>query len=318
MLLTPRDRVAVSGQIWTSQEILDAEARLLEAGRSLDGPDVAADVVARVITSQPPALPLGSDQSAAVHSLATSGRELDVLVGPAGTGKTTCLAALRSAWEAEYGPGSVVGLAPSAAAAEVLADELGVDTENTAKWLHEASRQDERLDRMAALIDQINARAADPNAPHAEQLHAELGRILEDYERWAIQPDQLVIVDEAGLAGTLTIDRLVTETREAGGKVVLVGDWAQLGAIDAGGAFTMLMNDRSDAPELSTVRRFQNEWERDASLQLRTGDTAAIDSYTYHDRVRSGDRSSMLDQLYRSWSDDTKERPRFANGRRRL
>ena len=42
--------------------------------------------------------------------------------------------ALRRAWEVEHGSGSVVGLAPSAVAAQVLADDLGIGTENTAKW----------------------------------------------------------------------------------------------------------------------------------------------------------------------------------------
>ncbi len=59
---------------------------------------------------------------------------LDVLVGPAGAGKTAAMNALRRAWEAEHGSGSVVGLAPSAVAAQVLADDLGITTENTAKW----------------------------------------------------------------------------------------------------------------------------------------------------------------------------------------
>ena len=80
---------------------------------------------------------MSTDQALAVEKIATSGRHLDLLVGPAGTGKSTTMAGLKAAWEAEQGTGSVVGLAPSAAAAEVLADELGVDTENTAKWLHE-------------------------------------------------------------------------------------------------------------------------------------------------------------------------------------
>ncbi len=51
----------------------------------------------------------GVDQALAVEQIATSGRVLDVLVGPAGTGKTTTLAGLRAVWEAEHGPGSVVG-----------------------------------------------------------------------------------------------------------------------------------------------------------------------------------------------------------------
>ena len=89
--------------------------------------------------------PLSLDQAVAVEQIATSGRSLDVLVGPAGTGKSTTMAGLRAVWEAEHGAGSVLGLAPSAAAAEVLAGELGIDTENTAKWLHEHRQEAERL-----------------------------------------------------------------------------------------------------------------------------------------------------------------------------
>ena len=64
---------------------------------------------------------LSLDQTVAIEQIATSGRRLDVLVGPAGTGKSTTMAGLRAVWETEHGAGSVLGLAPSAAAAEVLA-----------------------------------------------------------------------------------------------------------------------------------------------------------------------------------------------------
>ena len=86
-----------------------------------------------------------------MEQIATSGRRLDVLVGPAGTGKSTAMAGLRAAWEAEHGAGSVLGLAPSAAAAEVLAEALGIETENTAKWLHEHRQEAERLEKVAHL-----------------------------------------------------------------------------------------------------------------------------------------------------------------------
>src|SRR5207245_4884346 len=61
------------------------------------------------------------------------------------TGKTATLAGMRTAWESEFGPGSVVGLAPSASSAEVLSAELGISAENTAKWLAEADREPDRL-----------------------------------------------------------------------------------------------------------------------------------------------------------------------------
>ena len=40
-------------------------------------------------------------------------------------GLTSTMAGLRAVWEAEHGPGSVIGLAPSAAAAEVLGARVG-------------------------------------------------------------------------------------------------------------------------------------------------------------------------------------------------
>ena len=114
-------------EIYTTAILIEAEARLLEAGREMDGPAVATGTVAAVTSVPLPGRshPLSIDQALAVEQIATSGRRLDVLVGPAGTGKSTTMAGLRAAWEAEHGSGSVLGLAPSAAAAEVLAEAAG-------------------------------------------------------------------------------------------------------------------------------------------------------------------------------------------------
>lgn len=125
--------------LYTTATLLDAEARLFEMGRKPDGPVITVATVARVAEANLPGrdYTMSTDQTLAVEKIATSGCRLDVLVGPVGTGKSTTMPGLRAAWEAEHGPGSIVGLAPSAAATEVLADELGIETENTAKWLHE-------------------------------------------------------------------------------------------------------------------------------------------------------------------------------------
>ena len=166
---------------------------------------------------------------------------------------------------AEHGGGSVVGLAPSAAAAHVLADDLGIATENLAKWWHD------------------------------HQAHGETFR-----------PGQLVIVDEASLAGTLPLDRVTTLAAAAGAKVLLVGDWAQLQSVDAGGAFAMLVHARRDAPELVDVHRFLHEWEKAASLGLRRGDPESVDRYLAHDRVREGDTDAMADAAYLAWRADAR------------
>ncbi|WP_257478507.1 ATP-dependent DNA helicase [Acidipropionibacterium jensenii] len=171
--------------------------------------------------------------------------------------------ALRRAWETEHGKGSVVGLAPSAGAAQVLAEDLGIATENTAKWW---------------------------------QTHQTTGATF--------QPGQLVIVDEASLAGTLSLDRITGLATEEGAKVLLVGDYAQLQSVDAGGAFGLLVHDRGDAPELVDVHRFTHAWEKTASLDLRHGRTEVIDTYDAHGRIHDGDTEQMIDDAYTAWRAD--------------
>ena len=142
-------------EVFTSPIILAAEERLLTAATTTTGLRLDDTTVAHVLATSASGVALAVDQRGAVATIATSPRLLDVLVGPAGSGKTTTLRALRTVWENTYGPGSVVGLAPSATAAAELADSLGIGCENTAKWIYEtaplqASRRGQFLDRLRA------------------------------------------------------------------------------------------------------------------------------------------------------------------------
>lgn len=293
------------GAAYTSRALLDAEARLLEAARAICGPAVEADTAERVLTDHKGRIVgLGEDQAAAVWSIATSGRSLDVLVGAAGAGKTTALAALLEVWETQHGPGLVVGLAPTAKAAELLADTLGIGTENTAKWLTEHALNTDRRQRLRALLDRASTARHRGNRHASATATVSAVRLREQISAWELHPGQLLIVDEASMSGTLALDKLTRQAEAAGAKVLLVGDWAQLSAVESGGAFRMLVNDRSDPPELSTVRRFTYQWERTASLRLRVGDTTAIDTYLEHNRVRDGDTDTMLHAAYAAWAAD--------------
>ncbi|WP_345803371.1 MobF family relaxase [Microbacterium sp. AZCO] len=249
---------------YSSIALLDAEERLLAASHATEAPVASAATLEHAERARRNrGIVLGGDQRAALHSIATSARSLDVLIGPAGAGKTTAMHALRLAWEHGHGRGSVIGLAPSAAAARELADDLAIATENTAKWLHE----------------------------HRQG-------------RATVRAGQLVIIDEASLAGTLTLDRISTLATQAGAKVLLVGDWAQLQSVDAGGAFRMLVEARSDAPELADVHRFRNAWEKEASLDLRNGRLQALDAYGTHDRIIGGDADAMTNAAFSAWLRD--------------
>jgi conjugative relaxase-like TrwC/TraI family protein len=250
--------------VFSSEDLLAAEDRLLDLAEKTTAPTVPLETI-ETTTRKPDTEGrlLGDDQAAALTAIALSGRVVDVLVGPAGAGKTTAMNALRRAWEAERGKGSVVGLAPSAVAAQVLANDLGIGTENTAKWLHD--------------------------------FHA---------KGTTFTPGQLVIIDEASLAGTFTLDQITAQAEQQGAKVLMVGDWAQLQSVDAGGAFAMLVNERQDAPELSDVHRFTHPWEKTSSLDLRHGHTSAIDTLIAHGRIHGGEEEQAMDAAYSAWRTD--------------
>ena len=92
----------------------------------------------------------------------------------------------------------MVGLAPSAAAAEVLADAVGVPTENTAKWITEHRRLPERRRELESYAARL-ARAYP--SPATRELQQASGRSSSAaYRRWRLRPGQLVIVDEASMA----------------------------------------------------------------------------------------------------------------------
>lgn len=100
------------------------------------------------------------------------------------------------------------------------------------------------------------------------------------------------------------MDRITHLAERVGAKVLLVGDFAQLQSVDAGGALGLLVGDRDDAPELVDVHRFTHEWEKTASLALRHGRTEVIDTYLDHDRIHDGEADAMTDAAYTAWCAD--------------
>jgi len=99
----------------------------------------------------------------------------------------------------------------------------------------------------------------------------------------------VVVMDEAGMADTRRLARLVQETGRANSKLVLVGDEAQLGAIGAGGLFGAV-REQVPSAELTEVRRARHEWEREAWAQVRAGNAdRALAAYRAHDRLQVSD-----------------------------
>jgi conjugative relaxase-like TrwC/TraI family protein len=103
-----------------------------------------------------------------------------------------------------------------------------------------------------------------------------------------------------------TSDRLTAAQRQVAEAVAgsneLVGDPLQFSAIGRGGMFAHLI-DTFGSIDLDQVHRFRNEWERDASLELRRGNIDVIDLYEDRGRVHGGGAVRMeRDIIDRWWS----------------
>jgi conjugative relaxase-like TrwC/TraI family protein len=161
---------------WTSLGHLAVERRLLDAVSATRGarwPVPSRDVeqaLARRAT-------IGDDQAAAVRTLTSSRDAVTVLVGPAGTGKTYVLDAVRAAYEAAgY---RVVGAAPTGRAAL----ELGAGANLPASTLHRLrARWESGIDRpgptTALVIDEAGMAAVGDLEPLVTATVAAGGRVI--------------------------------------------------------------------------------------------------------------------------------------------
>jgi conjugative relaxase-like TrwC/TraI family protein len=289
-------------RLYTDAGTLACEDAVMAAKNDDGGPTARATIAMEALANyrHHGKFALYSDQRAAAAEVLLSGNRLDAVVGPAGTGKTTTLGAIKATWEEQFGAGSVIGLAPAAASAEVLGRELSMATENVAKWLYESVGQGaiHRAERFYDAEKRLSTAVATMTA-----LAQEATRLAAEQNRWRFHPNQLVIVDEASMVSTVQLSALVHQARDSGAKVLLVGDPAQLDAIDAGGVLGWL-DRQGKAVRLSTIWRFENAWERGASLKLRAGDFAVITDYDQHHRIQHGTYLDMVDQAYLDWQSD--------------
>jgi Ti-type conjugative transfer relaxase TraA len=135
-----------------------------------------------------------------------------------------------------------------------------------------------------------------------------IARLLLDIDQGNDLPaGSVLVVDEAGMVGSRTIDRLARHATETHSKLVLVGDDRQLPEIDAGGAFRRLAGELG-AIELHQVHRQRELWDRDALADLRQGRVQAwSDAYRDHGRLVARPTADELrETLVEDWWEATR------------
>ena len=132
---------------------------------------------------------------------------------------------------------------------------------------------------------------------------------------WGQGRDQLtrndvLVVDEAGMIGTRQMERVLSHARDAGAKVVLVGDPEQLQAIEAGAAFRSI-TEQHGAAEITEIRRQREDWQKEATRALATGRTGeALGAYDAHGMIHAADtREAARAGLVDGWDRQRQAEP---------
>lgn len=251
----PVSEAATDRALTTAAILAEEEQVLVWAEQGVRGP--GSDVGELAIEPAGLSVP----QREAARAVAGT-RELVLVVGAAGTGKTTALAPAVAHLHTQRRV--VFGVAPSATAAAVLRQETGVAADTIDKLL-------------------VEHRGPRPSHPG-----------------YALPDGATVIVDEAGMCSTPHLAELAALAQRRRWRLVLVGDPLQFSAVGRGGLFAHLV-DNYGAIELEQVRRFLHDWERAASVRMRRGDPTVAAVYDAHRRLHGGTRQQMQTAIVAAW-----------------
>lgn len=278
--LTPREFMRADGttqyqrinhELFTSERVLAAENAILDAAAqqvipasSLDVFEMEAEKRRAELALQGYALPEGQERMA--REFATSDKLLVVGIGAAGAGKTSSTRLAVNAIEASGG--RVVGMAPTAAAAAVMREEMGIEADTVDK----------------ILSDWKNGAALN------------------------LQAGDVLLVDEAGMVSTPKFQQILQLAQERGALVRALGDYRQLSAVGSGGALRLVDREVGAAhlDELFRFKN-PDEAAATLVLREPplVGDDKPFDWYKDQGRVVAGESDVMIEQVFTAWRDDT-------------
>lgn len=208
---------------------------------------------------------LNPGQRALAEHFCLSGQLVAAGVGPAGTGKTTSMQAVAKAWQATGR--QVIALAPSAVAAETLGEEIGVTAYTVASLTY----------RWRGKMEDMGFAARNPDGLPV-----------------AITPGAMLLLDEAAMSSTKDVAALVEIARDRGAVVRMIGDPAQLDAVESGGLMRLVASE-TNAPELTDVVRFGDDTaQAAASIAIRSGQASALDFHAGKGWIHGGGRDEMI------------------------
>ena len=272
----------------TTQSMWDLEKdffKNVESLREMKGARVNPQKLQKVLRDRSN---LSFDQIDAVRELTSSTESIRVLHGIAGAGKSHTLEAVREAFaKAGY---QVKGGALSAVAKEELEKQSKIESRTVASYLWHLDKSLMRkvVDRIVHDLKQIVRAAADKQTYRHKPVRLDKKTVL--------------VIDEAGMLDTKSMNRILKHAIKARATVVLVGDDSQLQPINAGGPFHHLVKTLK-AATLTQNWRQKDGADRQAVQNIREGKAVeALKSYQQRERVIVGKtRRDAVHKLVEQW-----------------
>jgi ATP-dependent exoDNAse (exonuclease V) alpha subunit len=191
------------------------------------------------------------EQTKAIHHLCT-GRDIGVLNGKAGTGKTTLLKAVAQIYANEgY---NVIGTSFQGKAVEVMEQEIGIPCKTIDSLMYSWASHEEK-----------KAAVESGHLWGSPYIHA-FNR-MKELEKSRFSSKDVILVDEANMIGGALWEPFLKEVERHGAKVLIIQDPAQIKSRDPGD-FGRLFAERYGFAETSNVVRQQVEWQRECSVLL--------------------------------------------------
>ena len=258
------DIVATSEGAFVTARAVKAERRILDALRAGRG---QGEALAANVESHLDDAGLTEGQREAVSTVLHAGDIIVGVQGHAGSGKTTMLRTVKELLGKER---PVLGLAPSAAAARVLQREAGIPSRTLQSFL---------------------ARYRDLGDGEAlARARADLSGVV-------------LAVDEASMIDTRRMEALLRIAGEAGvARVALVGDTAQLRAVDAGQPFRLLQKAGMATAMMTEVLRQKDAGLKEAVARSREGEPGAAMARLGR-RIREVEHEALGSEAARCWLD---------------
>lgn len=219
---------------FTTKELLQSEKQVvkyMKDGKNSISPILPTDKAKSAIE----ATTLKVGQKGAANHILTSQDRVTGIQGYAGVGKTYMMQKVN---EIAHKQGfELVGMAPSASAANTLQEDAGIKSQTIHQFLY----------KYDGVVNDRESRNG-------------LQEMRADFK------NKVLVLDESSLASTKQVESLLKISNKLGSRVVMLGDSKQLGAVEAGKPFAQLQDNKMSTFVLNDIIRQKEGELKDAVM----------------------------------------------------